>query len=92
MKRTTRVKPPEPAKPSPKPKTITKTKTVTKKVFVHKLTVAQLDSLGLRLAAVPISNKDRELIARTLIDELDVKDTDRFYKAIRETEVATPKT
>ena len=89
MKSTVKPKPKTPVKAKSKP---VASKIITKKVFVHKLNVTQLDSLGLRLAAVPISNKDRELVARTLIDELGIKDTDRFYRCIREENVPTAKT
>lgn len=64
----------------------------TKVVHTHKLTVTQTDDLGTKLAALPISNKDRDLVADVLIEHLGISDSERFLAATRETDVPTPKT
>lgn len=63
-----------------------------KKVYVHEFTTLQFDALGLRIAGLPIANKDKDIVVNMLIDELGIKDTDRFWLKVRETNVPTPKT
>lgn len=62
------------------------------KVHTHELTVVQLDELGLRLAGLPVSNKDKEIFAAMLIDELGISDGPRFLEKVHEVDVPTPKT
>lgn len=82
-----RVKPNKTAKKQPEtPKTIVRYK------YVHELTVLQLDALGLRIAGLPIANKDKDIFVGMLIDEFGIKDTDRFWRHVREENVPTPKT
>lgn len=76
----------------PKKKAPAKARVVTKKAYVHELTVLQFDALGLRIAGLPIANKDKDIVVNMLIDELGIKDTDRFWLKVRETNVPTPKT
>jgi hypothetical protein len=75
----------------PKPPTSRKV-TRPKKVDPPRLNLAQLDALGLRIAGLPLANKDKDILVGMLIDELKIKDTDRFFLHVRETNVPTPKT
>lgn len=70
----------------------TVTKPVTKKAYIHELTVLQLDALGLRIAGLPLANKDKDIFVAMLINELGISDTDRFWRHVREENVPTPKT
>lgn len=76
--------------PTPKAKVVEKI--VEKKVTVNKLSQAQLDSLGLRIAGLPISNKDKDFVVSVLIDELGITDGYRFSQNAHEVNIPTPKT
>lgn len=56
------------------------------------LAVTATDSLGYKLAALPIANKDKELVARLLHEELGIKDVERFMREVHRTDIPTPKT
>lgn len=56
------------------------------------LAVTASDSLGYRLASLPIANKDKELVASLIADELGVQDLERFMREVHRTDVPTPKT
>lgn len=67
-------------------------KPTVKKESSTTLGVTVTDSLGYKLAALPIANKDKELVANLLADELGIKDLDRFMREVHRTDVPTPKT
>lgn len=75
----------------PKPPTRRKV-TRPKKASPPRLNLSQLDALGLRIAGLPIANKDKDILVGMLIDELNIKDRDRFFLHVREENVPTPKT
>lgn len=57
-----------------------------------KLNQAQLDALGLQLAGLPVAAKDRQIMAKMLVEHLNIKDVDRFFKNVNEVNIPTPKT
>lgn len=56
------------------------------------LGVLQSDSLGYKLAALPMANKDKEMVAKLLHEELGISDLDRFMREVHRTDIPTPKT
>jgi hypothetical protein len=63
-----------------------------KKESSTSLGVTVTDSLGYKLAALPIANKDKELVANLIADEFGIQDLDRFMREVHRTDVPTPKT
>lgn len=56
------------------------------------LGATQTDSLGYKLAGLPMANKDKEMVARLLHEELGIKDVERFMREVHRTDIPTPKT
>lgn len=63
-----------------------------KKEAKFSLGVKQSDPLGFGLAAIPISNKDKELVAVFLMESLGIQDVDRFMREVHRTDIPTAKT
>jgi hypothetical protein len=85
-------------KPSPAPERTAvhvKASKPTKKTRPQKTTtlgVTESDSLGYKLASLPMANKDKELVAKLLHEELGIKDLERFMREVHRTDIPTPKT
>lgn len=74
-------------------KTAPRKRSTAKKEFKSvSLGVLQSDSLGYKLASLPMANKDKEMVAKLLHEELGISDLDRFMREVHRTDIPTPKT